>query len=367
MKEVVVGSAKSESGKIVYGFIEGIALPTGGFEKLPVIIAQGLEDGPTLFLTANVHGNELTGIAIIHEVITQDLAKELKGTIVAIPTLNPSGLRAGTRHPEFSEKDPNRMYPQTRFLKKDDEEDEDRKYPKPYEQVAAKVFAYMKEYADFHIDFHNHSIRSIPYSILDRIFFDNDDEKEAAELLAKQQREMVEAFGCIMTADFPPKKYLKLKYLRSVSGAALNNLRIPAFTVELGANTILLPEIIAGSVKGTRNVLRWAGMIDSPEERITEFDTTSPKERSQRLEHPRSTVSGIIRFLVEPGEYVKAGQEIAKISDIHGRPLGDGFIRTEYDGYMIALNSLPIVYPGQHISEMGIRDDAPIVAKFPLE
>jgi predicted deacylase len=74
MKSIVIGSAKNEPGKVIYGFVEGIELPTGTADKIPVIICQGMEDGPTFFLTANIHGNELTGIAVIHELISEELA-----------------------------------------------------------------------------------------------------------------------------------------------------------------------------------------------------------------------------------------------------------------------------------------------------
>ena len=63
MKEIAVGSAKSTPGQLTYGFIDVLDYPTGGGEKIPVMIAQGEADGPTFFLSANVHGNELTGVA----------------------------------------------------------------------------------------------------------------------------------------------------------------------------------------------------------------------------------------------------------------------------------------------------------------
>jgi len=366
MKSIVIGSAKSEPGKLTYGFIDALQLPTGTYDKLAVMIAQGKEDGPTFFITANVHGNELTGIAVIHDVVTQELAEQLKGTVVAIPSLNPTALRLYQRYPEYQDEDPNRQFPEGRFAKPD-EDDEDKKYPKPFEQVANLIYIFFEKYADYHLDFHNHTLRSIPYSILDRIFYDGEGEKEEAEKLAAKQLGMVKAFGtaAMISADFPPKKYMNLKYHRSLSGAVLNTLRIPAFTVESGSNNVLLPEIIAGSVKGTRNLLRWAGMLDSPVEEITEYKVPIPEYRIRRIEHPRSKHSGIVRILVEPGEKVVKGQAIARITDIHGKPLGDGFIRTDYDGYMIALKDEVTIYPHQHIAEMGIKDESDIIAPMP--
>lgn len=363
MKSIKIGSAQSDPGKLVYGFIDAMELPTGTSDKIPVIIAQGKIDGPTFFISANVHGNELTGVAVIHDVMTEDLVKELKGTVVAIPTLNPTSLRLYRRYPEYQDEDPNRQFPEGRFAKPD-EDDEDPKFLKPYEQVADLIYSYFEKYADYHLDLHNHTLRSIPYSILDRIFYDGEDEKEEAEKLATQQRGMVEAFGAggMIVADFPPNTYMNLKYHRSLSGAVLNTLRRPAFTVELGSSNVLLPEVIAGSVKATRNLLRWAGMLDSPKEEITEYEVPKHKYRIRRFEHPRAKHAGVIRMLVEPGEKVTKGQHIARITDIHGRPIEDGVIKTEHDGYMIALRDQMTIYPQQHIAEMGIKDEFDMIA-----
>ncbi|MHA2313262.1 MAG: hypothetical protein ACXADF_17385 [Candidatus Thorarchaeota archaeon] len=217
--------------------------------------------------------------------------------------------------------------------------------------------------------------RSIPYSILDRIFYKDESDKEEAEKLAEQQKGMVEAFGIFGSADFPAKKYINLKYHRSASGAVLNSLRRPAITVELGSNNVLtvelgsnnvlLPKVVAESVKGTRNVLRWAGMLDSPMEEISDFGIERPSKRVRRIEHPRAPQSGIVKLLVDPGQLVKAGEPIAKFTDIHGRPIGDGFIRTKNDGIMIALRSKMDVYPNDIVSEMGVEDDEPIISQYP--
>jgi predicted deacylase len=99
-------------------------------------------------------------------------------------------------------------------------------------------------------------------------------------------------------------------------------------------------------------------------EKITEFDVPKPEERLQRIEHPRSNHSGVIKFLVSPGEKVTKGQPIAEITDIFGRPLGDGYIRTEHDGYMIALYPTMTVYPSGAISEMGIKDTESMIVKI---
>jgi predicted deacylase len=364
LKNILIGTAKSEPGRVTYGFLDGLELPTGTVDRIPVIIAQGTKDGPTFFLSANIHGNELTGIAVIHDVLTEDLVKELKGTVVAFPTVNPSALRRGNRTSEYGEDDPNRTFPEGRFARKE-EADEDTKYLKPYEQIASKLYNVIKEYGDYHLDFHNHTLHSLPYSIIDRVFYDTEEDKGTAVELSRKQKEMVEAFGAVNMSDFASEKYMNLKYHRTFSGAVLNSLHIPAFTVELGGNSVVQEDIVAGSAKGTRNVLRWAGMLDSPAEEITEWKVPKYSGRIRRFEHPRSSHSGLIRFLVKPGDRITKGQPIARLVDIHGKPLGDGYVRTDYDGYVIVLRSHITVYRNDSIAEIGIADDTPLVEKNP--
>ena len=173
---------------------------------------------------------------------------------------------------------------------------------------------------------------------------------------------MMKAFGITICMEFPAKEYLKQKLHRSVSGAALNNVMIPSFTAELGGHSILDKKVIDGSIKATRNALKWAGMLEGPIEEITEFPVIKPNERIRRYDHPRTKQSGLVKFLVEPGDYVSKGDKVAKITDIFGRPLGDGFIRTDYDGYIIGLQEGVTFYPNASIAAMGIPDNAPLVA-----
>src|SRR5258708_12979300 len=92
-----IGSAQAEPGKLVYGALEAVELPSGDADAFPIIIAQGRTDGPVLWITASIHGNEYTGVPVIHELLTAKLAARIRGTLVAAPTPHPSALR--TAHP----------------------------------------------------------------------------------------------------------------------------------------------------------------------------------------------------------------------------------------------------------------------------
>ncbi|HUT81675.1 MAG TPA: succinylglutamate desuccinylase/aspartoacylase family protein, partial [Candidatus Bathyarchaeia archaeon] len=111
MKEINVGEIKGQPGKIIYEYLNVLEHPTGTIERLPIIIAQGKIDGPILWLTANIHGDEYTGIPVIHNIINNLDLNQLKGAIIAIPTLNPAGSRTTSRYPYYDKKDPNRLFP----------------------------------------------------------------------------------------------------------------------------------------------------------------------------------------------------------------------------------------------------------------
>ena len=84
---LTIGTATARPGEIVYGELPVLDLPTGGQERLPIIIAQGrgrAAEGPTLWLTANIHGPELAGLPVIHQILTADLVTRLRGTVIAV-------------------------------------------------------------------------------------------------------------------------------------------------------------------------------------------------------------------------------------------------------------------------------------------
>ena len=95
--------------------------PGSGLEELAVVIitAKDVAEGdPKMLFTANIHGPEICPCIVAHRLIEFcEAAMEagtLKGSVVVYPSLNPTGHRAATRHPQFEnpdDTDPNRMWP----------------------------------------------------------------------------------------------------------------------------------------------------------------------------------------------------------------------------------------------------------------
>jgi predicted deacylase len=126
-------------------------LPTGGIEH-PLIIAQGRRDGPCLWITTGIHGPEHTGLNVMHQVVTPALVRRLRGTVVAVPALNPAGLRTAERRLTLHD-DPNRLFPHSQPPDPDDPP-----APKPPTPSTAGSHS-----ADYLIDIHNAWVGSLPF------------------------------------------------------------------------------------------------------------------------------------------------------------------------------------------------------------
>ena len=363
---ITLGTAKSMAGSIQYGRWEALGHPTGHAEFLPVIIAQGREDGPCLWLTAGIHGPEQAGPLVLYQLITQELVDQMRGTIVAIPALNPAGLRTATREPYHAPQDPNRLWPDG---KPERPVDLDKEPPSSLETAYKRLFGEIEATADYLIDYHCAWTGSISFSFRDRVLYRSDSDayhnKAEAQALSAKQSEMLHAYGHTIINEFPIEKYIDEKLHRSTSAAALLLAKIPAFTVELGTGHMPDPAIVAASAAGTRNVMRWAGMMDSDPEPIEGIKVVDPGFPVRRRGTPRVDTACIVVHLVEPGDMVKAGDPVAELRDVWGRPMGDNLLRSEYDGFAMGRSHGIYYYPGDAVLGMAIHDDAPLVAPYP--
>ncbi|MFW6021380.1 MAG: succinylglutamate desuccinylase/aspartoacylase family protein [Guyparkeria sp.] len=78
--------------------------------SMPVHVIHGRRDGPTLFVCAAVHGDELNGVEIIRRVLKTRTLQRLRGTLIAVPVVNAYGLIHESRYlPD--RRDLNRSFP----------------------------------------------------------------------------------------------------------------------------------------------------------------------------------------------------------------------------------------------------------------
>ncbi len=363
-EKLTVGDVTAVAGKIQYGRWEALAHPTGNMEFFPVILARGSAPGPCLWLIAGVHGSEQAGPLAIYRLINEDLLRRLQGTIVAMPAMNPGGLRTMQRKPYHAADDPNRIWPEIKALPAGDP---DRDPPSSLEKAYARLYEEIVASADYFIDFHNAWIGSLSFALRDRILYREDDpaDHQRALELADQLDQMVNAYGHTVVNEYPADTYIREDLHRTASGSVLQKSRIPAFTAELGTGLVPDPVIIKAACAGTRNVMRWAGMLDDEPEAIEDIRVIRPGYPVCRMRTPRVQEACIVHHLVDAGMRVGKGDVVAEMRDVWGRPVGNGVIRSSHEGIVLGRTHGVYYYPGQPILTMAVRDSGSLTAPYP--
>jgi len=59
---------------------------------MPVKIIRGNEDGPRLFVSAAIHGDEVNGVEIIRRLLNNKRLRKIKGTLIVTPIVNIFGF-----------------------------------------------------------------------------------------------------------------------------------------------------------------------------------------------------------------------------------------------------------------------------------
>lgn len=78
--------------------------------EIPIHVIRGKKDGPRMFISAAIHGDEINGVEIIRRLLKQASLKRMRGTLIAVPVVNVHGLINHSRYlPD--RRDLNRSFP----------------------------------------------------------------------------------------------------------------------------------------------------------------------------------------------------------------------------------------------------------------
>lgn len=303
-------------------FVEliGDGLATG--VRVPVLVARGALPGPVFGLTAGVHGNELNGIPVIHELFRELDVSRLRGTIVGVVAVNVPGLNANQR----------------RFV---DGTDLNRIMPGKAHGSVAEVYAYRVMHRivnqfDLLMDLHTASFGRIN-SLYVRA--DLTDERTAA--MADLQHPQIIVHN---TAED-----------KTLRGAAMA-MGIPSITIEIGDPQRWQRSFTKSALAGVRRVLAWAGLIDYDEEPRTAEPVICG--RSSWMFTDRG---GLLRVYPHLTDLVKKGDRIATIHNAFGDAIRE--YRAEFDGIVIGKSTNPVGLTGArilHLGEIAGPDEFPL-------
>ncbi len=97
MAVVNIEGIQAAPGERTVGYIETSRTASQIPIHIPLVICNGAEDGPTLMVSAAVHGQEINGTMGLGKVLRELDESKLKGTLLALPVVNTSGFEFGTR------------------------------------------------------------------------------------------------------------------------------------------------------------------------------------------------------------------------------------------------------------------------------
>lgn len=274
--------------------------------KMPVFVRHSRKPGPTLFLSAAIHGDELNGVEIINRLIHNPAIRQLKGTLIAVPIVNPFGV-----------------INQSRYLP--DRRDLNRSFPgSPKGSLAARMAdLFLQEIVsrcDFGIDLHTGAIHR---SNLPQIRANLDD---------PATREMALAFGVpvLLNAN------LRDGSLRE----AADNLGVRVLLYEAGEALRYDELCIRAGERGILRVMRHLGMLPNKRQSRSLIESVIAQDSGWL----RATGSGFVQLHKRLGDRVSKGENLATIVDPFGTPLDQVLARD--DGIVIGCQNLPLVHEG---------------------
>lgn len=287
-------------------------LVTGAEVSLPVRVLHGREPGPTVWVNAATHGDELVGVEVVRRVLATISPKTLRGTLIAVPVVNVLGAMTADRYlPD--RRDLNRSFPGS-----------------PRGSLAARIAHLMMTEVvakcSVGIDLHTGSDRR---TNLPQVRADLDDPRT---------RELAEAFGA------PVMLHAKLRdgSLRHAAG-------------QVGA-TVLLYEggeawrfdewAITAGVDGVRRVLATLGMVEE-EPAVTAVPPPDASVECRESTWVRARHTGFLHLDVALGQRVEEGDRLGHLSNSFGRTLR--VVRARRAGIVIGRTEAPLVNSGDAV------------------
>ncbi|MHC5108735.1 MAG: succinylglutamate desuccinylase/aspartoacylase family protein [Planctomycetota bacterium] len=287
-----------------------------GYSGLPVVIPISIwrarNAGPTVFVTAAVHGDELNGTGIIRALLQESPFTLVAGSLILVPVVNIFGLE---RHQRYlpDRRDLNRCFPGD-----------------PAGSLARRfahgIFQSVITKCDFGIDLHTAAVR--------RTNFPN----VRADLGDPKVKQLAEAFGSeVIINGQGPRGSLR----RAATTAGC-----PTIILEAGEVWKIEPSVVEFGVRGIRNVLIELGMVDgSPYKPPYQISVKKTK-------WIRAEKGGLLGFHVAPGDVVEAGEPLATQSNLLGGELEE--IVSPASGIVIGITTLPAIKPGDPVCHLAL-------------
>lgn len=300
---------------ITAGRRKRLELPIGNLMSgtpvaLPLIVVHGKKDGPVVWLSAAIHGDEINGVEIIRMVLDAVSARNMCGTIIAAPIVNVHGFNNSDRYlPD--RRDLNRCFPGS-------------SRGSLAARIADLFMTQVVNLSDVGIDLHTGSdLRTN----LPQIRCNLDHPNTLA---------LAEAFGAPVIIDSRVRDG-SLRQAAVESGKTMllfeggEASRFDRWAIEAGTNGVL-------------RCLNYLGVTE------IEIPDASRPLYSHSTGWSRAGKSGIVHIEARLGDRVSAKQKLATIYDPFGKTLGR--VKARFDGVVIGHTQAPVVNRGDAVSHV---------------
>ncbi|WP_158769309.1 succinylglutamate desuccinylase/aspartoacylase family protein [Paraglaciecola sp. L1A13] len=312
-----IGSHVIEPGSRIKLQLSAARLYTDTDMSIPVEVIRAKKDGPTVFISAAIHGDELNGIEIVRRLLDSPSFKLITGTVIAVPIVNVYG-----------------MLMQSRYMP--DRRDLNRSFPGSTNGSLTSRLAHMflteiVSKCNYGIDLHTGAIHR---SNLPQI---------RANLKDPETAKLAHAFGVpvLLNSDLRDGS---LRQAADESGTKV-------LLYEAGEALRFDELSIRAGIKGIFNVLVSLGMVSKRRR-------TEPKIEplvAYKSSWLRAPESGIVRDRKSLGDYVKRGDLLADVcspTGAYSKPL-----LANRSGIIIGKQNIPLVQEGDAMFHIALFDD----------
>ena len=290
---------------------------------LPVHVLHGNQPGPTMFVSAAIHGDELNGVEIIRRVLRTLQPGNIAGTLLCVPVVNAYGFIGRSRYlPD--RRDLNRSFPGSAGG-----------------SLAARLaHLFLHEVVhrcQFGIDLHTAAVHRVNLPQIRSNF-----------AKSPRCRELSEAFGAQVVLESPERPG-SLRRAARESG-------IDVLVYEGGEGLRFDDFAIRAGVDGIANVMLKTGMLQLPDG----VEPARPPEGREPVfanasKWIRAPDGGIFRTAKHIGNAVSAGEIIGYVANPYEE--GESAVRATHRGIIVGRTTLPIVNMGDALFHIAWADE----------
>ncbi|RMA43903.1 succinylglutamate desuccinylase/aspartoacylase family protein [Rhodophyticola porphyridii] len=269
-------------------------------------VIHGRREGPTVFVSAGIHGDEVIGVEIVRRLLRARTLKSLRGTLIVVPIVNTFGFLNHSRYlPD--RRDLNRCFPGS-----------------PHGSLASRLaHIFLKEIVSrcsLGIDLHSAAIHRTNLPQI-RVSARN-----------RNALHLAQVFGApvILTSSLRPGS------LR----AEAQKLGVDMLLYEAGEGMRFDEMSVRAGVAGILRVLKGLEML--PPKGIAKASARSVLCSDSHW--MRAPVGGLLRMFKSEGDVIMEGEIIAAIADPFGEVETE--VAAEYSGIIVGRAVMPIVHEG---------------------